>query len=141
MSWALEIDIEHRPPEFADSETFHPTFLYEGLWNLFAAGVLLLVDRFVRIRPPALFALYVSLYTAFRMYEETLRIDTSHEFGGQRLELLGRARAVRARDRVLRLVAARPAVAGAAARRRGCPSRPARGPTMAIPKKRVRPPR
>ena len=94
-----------------DSETFHPTFLYEGLWNLFAAGVLLLVDRFFRIRPPALFALYVSLYTAFRMYEETLRIDRSHEFCGSAAELLGRARAVRPVDGVLRLVADRPAVA------------------------------
>ena len=122
-AWGLEIDLENRPPEFADSETFHPTFLYEGLWNLFAAGVLLLVDRFFRIRPPALFALYVSLYTAFRMYEETLRIDRSHEFCGPAAQLLGRARAVRPGDRVLRVVADRPAVVEAATRQLG-PRRP-----------------
>ena len=45
-------------------ETFHPTFLYELLWNLLAAGFLLLLDRRFRIRPPALFALYVALYSA-----------------------------------------------------------------------------
>ena len=141
VAWALEIDLEHRPPEYADSETFHPTFLYEGLWNLFAAGVLLLVDRFFRIRPPALFALYVSLYTRV----PHVRGDAAHRHLARvrrpAAELLGRAGAVRARDRVLRLVAADPAVAasgGAAAR----VSEPAeRGPAMAIPKKRVRSPR
>ena len=43
------------------------------------------VDRRFRIRPPALFALYVSLYTFGRFFEELLRIDPSHEFGGLRL--------------------------------------------------------
>ena len=46
--------------------------------------VLLLLDRFVRFRPPALFALYVAWYTAFRAFEETLRIDPSHEWYGCR---------------------------------------------------------
>ena len=51
-----------------------------------AAGVLLLVlDRYIRFRPPALFALYVSLYTFGRFFEELLRIDPSHEFAGLRL--------------------------------------------------------
>jgi prolipoprotein diacylglyceryl transferase len=138
--WALEIDDQHRPPEYIDEDTFHPTFLYEGLWNLFAAGVLLLVDRFFRIRPPALFALYVSLYTAFRMYEETLRIDASHEFAGQRLNfwvalvLFVLATAFFVWWQLLRPWRDR---------RRGAEvSEPAdRGPAMAIPKKRVRSPR
>jgi prolipoprotein diacylglyceryltransferase len=47
--------------------------------------VLLYVDRRFRLRRPALFALYVSWYTAFRTYEETLRIDPSSHFAGQRL--------------------------------------------------------
>ena len=51
-----------------------------------AAGVLLLVlDRFIRFRPPALFALYVMLYTFGRFFEELLRIDPSHELGPLRL--------------------------------------------------------
>ena len=44
-SWGLEIDSARRPDEFIFDETFHPTFLYEGLWNLFAAGLLLVLDR------------------------------------------------------------------------------------------------
>jgi prolipoprotein diacylglyceryl transferase len=85
LPWALEIDPENRPAEYFDSETFHPTFLYEFLWNLAMVGVLLLVDRRFRIRPPALFALYVSLYTFGRFFEELLRIDPSHELGPLRL--------------------------------------------------------
>ena len=84
-SWGLEIDPENRPFEFADAETFHPTFLYEFLYVTAAAVVLLILDRFFRFRPPALFALYVSLYTFGRFFEELLRIDPSHELGPFRL--------------------------------------------------------
>ena len=48
-------------------------------------GVLLLLDRRFRFKPPALFALYVSLYTFGRFFEELLRIDPSHHFAGLRL--------------------------------------------------------
>ena len=136
--WGLEIDIQHRPPDFADSETFHPTFLYEGLWDLFAAGMLLLVDRFFRIRPPALFALYVSLYTLFRIYEETLRIDSSHEIAGQRLNfwvalvLFVLSTAFFVWWQIIRPWRER---------RRATREPAGRGPAMAIPKKRVRSPR
>jgi prolipoprotein diacylglyceryl transferase len=85
LPWGLEIDPEHRPEGYADSPTFHPTFLYESLWNLAGVGVLLLVDRLFRIRPPALFCLYVAWYTFGRTFEETLRIDPSHHFLAQRL--------------------------------------------------------
>lgn len=44
-----------------------------------------LADPRFRPRRPALFALYVSLYTAFRTYEETLRIDPGHYYLGLRL--------------------------------------------------------
>jgi prolipoprotein diacylglyceryl transferase len=85
LPWGLEIDPDHRPAAYPDSPTFHPTFLYESLWNLAGVGVLLLVDRFFRIRPPALFCLYVAWYTFGRTFEETLRVDPSHHFLGQRL--------------------------------------------------------
>ena len=61
--WGLEIDPENRPAEFVADATFHPTFLYEFVWNLVGSGVLLLVERTWRIRPPGLFALYVALYS------------------------------------------------------------------------------
>ena len=87
LPWGLEIDLAHRPEDISllQQETFHPVFLYEFTWNLLGVIVLLLLDKFVRFRPPALFALYVAWYTAFRAYEETLRIDPSHEWFGFRL--------------------------------------------------------
>jgi prolipoprotein diacylglyceryl transferase len=84
-AWGLEIDPERRPAEYFDRETFHPTFLYEFLWNLLGVGLLLLVDRLARLRPPALFALYVAFYCFGRFWEELLRVDPSHELGPLRL--------------------------------------------------------
>ena len=56
-----------------------------ALWCLAAAGLLILLDRRYTFRPPALFALYVALYTGFRFYLETLRIDPSEEIAGWRV--------------------------------------------------------
>ena len=83
--WGLEIDAAHRPDDYIFNSTFHPTFLYEALWNLGAAALLLVLDRFYRFKPPALFALYVALYSAFRFYLEQLRIDPSKELAGMRV--------------------------------------------------------
>lgn len=84
-SWGLEIDIQHRPANYAGSETFHPTFLYEFVYDLVLAGVLIGVGRVFRIRPPGLFALYVAVYTFGRFWEELLRIDPAHHWHGLRL--------------------------------------------------------
>ena len=84
-AWGLEIDAERRPDEYLLDSTFHPTFLYEGLWNLTAAALLLILDRLFRFKPPALFALYVVLYTGFRFFLEQLRVDPSKELAGMRL--------------------------------------------------------
>jgi prolipoprotein diacylglyceryl transferase len=78
LPWALDIDPEHCPqqynPDFAScSEDFHPIFLYEFAYDLIGVGVLLLVERLWRIRPPGLFALYVAWYTFGRIWEEQLR--------------------------------------------------------------------
>jgi phosphatidylglycerol---prolipoprotein diacylglyceryl transferase len=87
LPWGLEIDPEHRPLEFLDRDTFHPAFLYEMVWDFAAVGVLLLVERRWRIRPPGLFALYVFLYCAGRVWVETLRVDPAHEIFGVRLNV------------------------------------------------------
>jgi prolipoprotein diacylglyceryl transferase len=134
LPWGLEIDVQNRPQQYISSTTFHPMFLYESLWCLLGVGVLLLVDGRFRIRPPGLFALYVMWYTAFRTYEETLRIDPSHEYLGQRLNFW-----VSIGVFVLALVAFI-----WAQRRSDEPRRPHReqvvpkGPTMTVPKGRVR---
>ena len=85
LPWALEIAPQYRPPGFAQFATFHPTFLYEMLWDLAAAAVLVWLDRRFRLGHGKVFALYVLLYTAGRFWIEALRIDTVNEIGGFRL--------------------------------------------------------
>jgi prolipoprotein diacylglyceryl transferase len=85
LPWGLEVDEDRRPFRYADEETFHPTFLYEMLWNFIGVGLLLWVERRFRIRPPGLFCLYVAWYSAGRLIWEQLRVDPSNEFLGQRL--------------------------------------------------------
>ena len=79
LPWALEIHGKGAANEY------HPTFLYEFVWDLLGVAFLLWVDRRFKLRRPALFALYVAVYTAFRTFEETLRIDPSNHFLGQRV--------------------------------------------------------
>jgi prolipoprotein diacylglyceryl transferase len=85
LPWAIEIDPSHRPAGYELDTTFQPTFLYEFIWDVLLAGVLILIGWRFRIKPPGLFALYVVFYTGFRAYEETLRIDPAHHFLGQRI--------------------------------------------------------
>jgi prolipoprotein diacylglyceryl transferase len=140
--WGLEIDLENRPTDFLGFETFHPTFLYEFVYVTAMAMVVVAVGYFFRIRPPALFALYVALYTFGRFFEELLRVDPSHEIAGLRLN---------AWISIVLFVAS---VAffiwwqllprwGRGRRDRGRPERraPRPGRKMAIPGKRVRPSR
>jgi phosphatidylglycerol---prolipoprotein diacylglyceryl transferase len=88
LPWGLEIAPENRPLDYIQSETFHPTFLYEALWCFAAAGLLLLIERRFKIRPGGLFALYVLIYSIGRIWIETLRVDPSHELGGVRLNVI-----------------------------------------------------
>jgi prolipoprotein diacylglyceryl transferase len=85
LPWGLKIDPAHRPSGYFDHSTFHPTFLYELTYDLVGVGILLLVDKYFRIRRPALFALYVAYYCFGRFFEELLRIDPAHEYYGLRL--------------------------------------------------------
>jgi prolipoprotein diacylglyceryl transferase len=85
LPWALEIDPEHRPAGYAQDAAFHPTFLYEIVWNLALAGLLVHLGARHRVRPPGLFALYVAGYSLGRIGEELLRVDPSHHIFGLRL--------------------------------------------------------
>ena len=75
------------PAQYANDPTFHPTFLYEIIWNLSLAAFLVWLGHHRDIRPPGLFALYVAGYSAFRIFEELLRVDPAHHFLGLRLNL------------------------------------------------------
>jgi phosphatidylglycerol---prolipoprotein diacylglyceryl transferase len=85
QAWGLEIDERHRAPEYITSDTFHPTFLYELIYDLLGVAALLILDRRYRFKPPALFSLYVSIYCFGRFFEELLRVDPAHHFAGLRL--------------------------------------------------------
>lgn len=68
---------------------FHPTFLYEMIWNLVGAALLVWIGRkTVRtLKAGALFTLYIMWYTAGRTWIEALRIDFAHEFLGIRVNV------------------------------------------------------
>ena len=85
LPWGLEIDPAHRPAGYSQYATFHPTFLYEIIWNLSLAGFLVWLGHRRRIRAPGLFALYVAGYSGFRIFEELLRVDPAHHIFGLRL--------------------------------------------------------
>ncbi|HUB73066.1 MAG TPA: prolipoprotein diacylglyceryl transferase [Solirubrobacteraceae bacterium] len=85
LPWALEITAAHRPAAYAQYATFQPTFLYELIWNLLLAGALVWLGRRRQVKPPGLFALYVSGYSLARMGEELLRIDPAHHILGLRV--------------------------------------------------------
>ena len=76
LPWGLEIDAEHRPAGLRRRRRrFHPTFLYEFLWNLGAFGVVIWAERRFRLGYGRVAALYVMAYTLGRGWIEMLRID------------------------------------------------------------------
>jgi prolipoprotein diacylglyceryl transferase len=85
LPWGLEIPVNYRPAGYAADGAFHPTFLYELIFNLALAAFLVWLGHHRSIKPPGLFALYVTGYSAFRILEEALRVDPSEHFLGLRL--------------------------------------------------------
>lgn len=88
LPWGLEVDpaIIARFGEPAGT-LFHPTFLYEMIWNLAAAGLLLYLDRRFRLGHGRVFWLYVVTYTLGRLWIEMLRIDEAELVLGLRLNV------------------------------------------------------
>lgn len=83
LPWAVEIDPGNRPAEYADFETFHPTFLYEALWNVFiTVPVILYAERRFELRKGASFPIYMIVYGTVRFLTELLRTDTTFRFLG-----------------------------------------------------------
>ncbi|MFN8126897.1 MAG: prolipoprotein diacylglyceryl transferase [Candidatus Nanopelagicales bacterium] len=87
LPWGLQIDVVHRPPGYEAFTTFHPTFLYEALWNIGVFVVLLWADRRFRMGHGRVFALYVALYCLGRVWIEMLRIDSANTIAGLRLNV------------------------------------------------------
>jgi prolipoprotein diacylglyceryl transferase len=87
LPWGLRIDPEHRPVGYEPQPTFHPTFLYESMWNLGLAGLVIWIGGRFRMTGGQLFAVYVMGYTAGRSWIEYLRIDTVNQVLGVRLNV------------------------------------------------------
>src|SRR4029453_15534302 len=73
LPWALEVEPLHRPDRYIAFSTFHPTFLYESLYDLAIVGVLLWLDRWRRLRPGSLVLAYGALYGSGRFLLAPLR--------------------------------------------------------------------
>ena len=77
LPWRLYIDPYHRPPHLKSFDYFHPTFLYESLWNFLVFGVLWFgLRKRLQGRPGALTLCYLGLYSVGRFFVEGLRIDS-----------------------------------------------------------------
>jgi prolipoprotein diacylglyceryl transferase len=92
LPWGLEIPYQYRvsggiPAQDLHFTTFQPTFLYELIFDFAWAAALVWLGHHRKIKPPGLFALYVFGYSAYRIFEESLRIDSSVYIFGLRLNL------------------------------------------------------
>jgi phosphatidylglycerol---prolipoprotein diacylglyceryl transferase len=134
LSWGLEIDPENRPLAYLDSATFHPTFLYEMLWDFAAALLLIWIGRRFVVRPPGLFALYIAIYSFGRFWVELIRIDPAHEILGLRVNNWVALVGVIGGLAWFWLAQRR----GKVERPSGSPRKQAKAPAMAMPKGRVR---
>jgi prolipoprotein diacylglyceryl transferase len=85
LPWALAIDPAHRPEGSLGQSTYHPTFLYELIWDVGVAALVIWADRRFRLGHGRAFALYVMAYTVGRGWIEALRIDPAHRVLGLRL--------------------------------------------------------
>ena len=87
LAWGLEIAEKFRPQGFESFTTFHPTYLYEIIWNVLIGFGLIYLDRKYKIGHGRLFALYVSLYSLGRLFIENLRIDEARLILGFRFNV------------------------------------------------------
>ena len=68
---------------------FHPTFLYEMIWNLIGAAIIVYIGSkaMKKLKAGSLFTVYIMWYTLGRTWIESLRIDYAHEFLGVRINV------------------------------------------------------
>jgi prolipoprotein diacylglyceryl transferase len=86
LPWGLQIDSDNPafPPGLAPDTLFHPTFLYEVIWNTLGVFFLLWVGRRFRLQWGRVFALDLVWYSAGRIVWESIRIDPSDVYLGLR---------------------------------------------------------
>ncbi|WP_424922847.1 prolipoprotein diacylglyceryl transferase [Agromyces protaetiae] len=87
LPWGLEIESDNPafPQGLADGTLFHPTFLYELIWNLLGAALIVFVlERRFNMRWGKAFGVYLIWYGAGRAFFESIRVDPSEMFLGVR---------------------------------------------------------
>lgn len=82
LPWAVRIDPAHRPAAYPDAATFHPTFLYESLWNVALAFTIIWLDRRYPHLRRRLIGVYFVGYGLMRFLLELIRTDTTFRFLG-----------------------------------------------------------
>ncbi|MFP5378104.1 MAG: prolipoprotein diacylglyceryl transferase [Acidimicrobiia bacterium] len=110
LPWAVRIDPEHRPEGLGDVATYHPTFLYEALWNLALAALLVRLGRSGRLPRGQLFVVYAGGYALGRLWVEALRIDPASRVLGLRVNIWTSLVALAAAVVVFAVRARRPAL-------------------------------
>ncbi|MEV4708251.1 prolipoprotein diacylglyceryl transferase [Actinoplanes sp. NPDC049316] len=97
LPWGLRVhDMDRSNPGHATvidgkpvtlPDLYHPTFLYEAVWDVGVAVLVWLLDRRFKFGRGRAFALYVMAYTLGRCWIEMLRIDDANHFFGIRLNV------------------------------------------------------
>ncbi|CAB4594933.1 MAG: prolipoprotein diacylglyceryl transferase [Actinobacteria bacterium] len=91
LPWGLEIESTNPafPIGLAEGTLFHPTFLYEAVWNVTGAVLLIWVGRKVTLQWGKQFGLYLMWYGVGRIATETIRLDPSETILGIRVNVWG----------------------------------------------------
>jgi prolipoprotein diacylglyceryl transferase len=89
LPWGLEIPSSNPayPNGLPDGLLFHPTFLYEMIWNLTGAALILLLAARLNLQWGKVFALYLIVYSTGRVWIESIRIDPSEIILGLRVNI------------------------------------------------------
>ena len=85
LPWALQVDPAFRPAGYTDFATFHPTFLYEGIWNIVGCVLLLWIIRRFKWQHGKVLTFYVLWYSFGRFFIELIRIDPVDTVFGVRI--------------------------------------------------------
>ena len=89
LPWGLQIESDNAafPAGLAAGTLFHPTFLYEIVWNLAGAALIIFLERRINLRWGKAFALYLIWYGTGRAFFEAIRVDPSEMFLGVRVNV------------------------------------------------------
>ena len=82
VPWALRVDPAHRPAKYQAFSTFHPTFLYESIWDLVIVGTLLWLSARHKLRTGSIVLCYLAMYAFGRFLLELIRTDTTYRLFG-----------------------------------------------------------